>query len=361
MPPPPPVHRCRMARRCRRLPTGSQGQGRGQDHGERGGAKGRMGGSSHARPDAGSGRMVPRMAAPGQRPHNVAVIRRVGRRLLLAAAPAAAAARCFRQRERRHTARRWLRRSCPACSSPGAWIRCRWSGVALAAAAYLWAERHVARRHPANPPRAWRRWAFLGGLAAIVLALSSPIETLRGPALQRAHGAAHAAGAGCRPAAAARCAGDAGAARRVAIGPSPAAGACCTAAPLAVLTFPLVTWLRLRRGQLGLALQHPVRPGPGESSAALPAARHLPGCGAPLLVAGGRRRSGPMAPAPPGAALLPVPGDAAELVPGRGADERASGPLPALPEQPAHLGADRPGRPEPGRHRDVGRSATWSS
>jgi putative membrane protein len=50
------------------------------------------------------------------------------------------------------------------------------AGVALAALAYLWASRRVAGRHPRNPPPRWRTWSFLGGLAAIILALSSPIE-----------------------------------------------------------------------------------------------------------------------------------------------------------------------------------------
>jgi putative membrane protein len=54
------------------------------------------------------------------------------------------------------------------------------AGVALAAVAYLWASRRVAGRHRRNPPRKWRTWCFLGGLAAIVLALSSPIEAYEG-------------------------------------------------------------------------------------------------------------------------------------------------------------------------------------
>jgi putative membrane protein len=54
------------------------------------------------------------------------------------------------------------------------------AGVALAAGLYLWAGRQVATRHPRNRPRAWRTWCFLGGLAAIVLALSSPIEAYEG-------------------------------------------------------------------------------------------------------------------------------------------------------------------------------------
>jgi putative membrane protein len=54
------------------------------------------------------------------------------------------------------------------------------AGVALAAAAYLLTERHVRQRHPRNPPHRWRRWAFLSGLAAIVLALASPIEAYEG-------------------------------------------------------------------------------------------------------------------------------------------------------------------------------------
>jgi putative membrane protein len=54
------------------------------------------------------------------------------------------------------------------------------AGVAVAAAVYAWAGRRVSTRHPRNRPRAWRMWAFLGGLAAIVLALNSPIEAYEG-------------------------------------------------------------------------------------------------------------------------------------------------------------------------------------
>src|SRR6266516_3547778 len=34
-------------------------------------------------------------------------------------------------------------------------------GVGMAAAAYLWAERRVARRHPASPAPRHRRWLFM--------------------------------------------------------------------------------------------------------------------------------------------------------------------------------------------------------
>ena len=44
-------------------------------------------------------------------------------------------------------------------------------GVVMAAAAFLWAVRQVAGRHPANPPRPWRTAAFLAGLAVIAVAL----------------------------------------------------------------------------------------------------------------------------------------------------------------------------------------------
>ena len=50
-------------------------------------------------------------------------------------------------------------------------------GVGLAAAAYLWAERRVAERHPAHPVPRHRRWLFMGGLAAILLALVSAVDT----------------------------------------------------------------------------------------------------------------------------------------------------------------------------------------
>jgi putative copper resistance protein D len=125
----------------------------------------------------------------------------------------------------------------------------RWSidplplmGVALATLAYLWTERHVANRHPRNPPPAWRRWAFLGGLAAILLALCSPIETYEGQ-LFSVHMAQHMLlelvaapllllGA---PATLALRAAEPSVRRRML--------AAMHSWPVAVLTFPLVTWV----------------------------------------------------------------------------------------------------------------------
>jgi len=49
-------------------------------------------------------------------------------------------------------------------------------GVAVLAAAYLSAERRIDRLHPAHPVPRLRRWLFLGGLAAILIALVSPID-----------------------------------------------------------------------------------------------------------------------------------------------------------------------------------------
>ena len=40
--------------------------------------------------------------------------------------------------------------------------------------------RRVARAHPAHPPSRWRNAAFLGGLATLVVALTSPIEAYEG-------------------------------------------------------------------------------------------------------------------------------------------------------------------------------------
>jgi cytochrome c oxidase assembly factor CtaG len=45
----------------------------------------------------------------------------------------------------------------------------------VAAAAYLWGVRRVARRHPVRPWPAWRTGMFLAGLAAVVLATQSGI------------------------------------------------------------------------------------------------------------------------------------------------------------------------------------------
>jgi putative copper resistance protein D len=115
-------------------------------------------------------------------------------------------------------------------------------GVALAAAAYLLAERMVAGRHPRNPPRTWRRWAFLAGLGGILLALASPIETYEGQ-LFSVHMVQHMLlelvaapllllGA---PATLALRAASPSVRRRLLT--------VLHSRPLAVLTFPLVTWL----------------------------------------------------------------------------------------------------------------------
>ena len=53
-------------------------------------------------------------------------------------------------------------------------------GVVAAAAVYLWAERRVDRRHPEHPVPPHRRWLFLGGLAALLVALVSPIDAYGG-------------------------------------------------------------------------------------------------------------------------------------------------------------------------------------
>ena len=53
-------------------------------------------------------------------------------------------------------------------------------GLTLTGAAYLWAVRRVNREHPANRQPAHRSWLFGAGLAAIGLALLSPIEAYEG-------------------------------------------------------------------------------------------------------------------------------------------------------------------------------------
>jgi putative membrane protein len=50
------------------------------------------------------------------------------------------------------------------------------TGLLMAATAYLWAVRRVNREHPANRQPAYRSWLFCAGLAAIGVALLSPIE-----------------------------------------------------------------------------------------------------------------------------------------------------------------------------------------
>jgi putative membrane protein len=54
------------------------------------------------------------------------------------------------------------------------------SGLAIATIAWLVLVRRVAVRHPDHPHPAWRSAAFLGGLAILALALTSPIEAYEG-------------------------------------------------------------------------------------------------------------------------------------------------------------------------------------
>jgi putative membrane protein len=54
------------------------------------------------------------------------------------------------------------------------------SGLLLAGAAYLWAVRREDRAHPASRQPAYRSWLFAAGLAAIGLALLSPVEAYEG-------------------------------------------------------------------------------------------------------------------------------------------------------------------------------------
>jgi putative copper resistance protein D len=75
--------------------------------------------------------------------------------------------------------------SVPAPSFPAVLLEWRLepvvlAGVALAAIAWLMLGRRVSQAHPAHALSAWRDAAFLGGLATLVLALTSPIEAYEG-------------------------------------------------------------------------------------------------------------------------------------------------------------------------------------
>ena len=53
-------------------------------------------------------------------------------------------------------------------------------GVLAATVLYLAVERRITRGHPAQPVPRLRRWLFLGGMAALLVALVSPIDTYEG-------------------------------------------------------------------------------------------------------------------------------------------------------------------------------------
>lgn len=54
------------------------------------------------------------------------------------------------------------------------------AGLLVAGGLYLWAVRRVDAAHPSNRHPRWRTWLFLAGLAAIAVALLSPIEAYEG-------------------------------------------------------------------------------------------------------------------------------------------------------------------------------------
>ena len=73
----------------------------------------------------------------------------------------------------------------PAPAFPGVLMQWTFDPLALVAiiataVAYLWATLRVKRGHPANPPPTYRTWLFGGGLAALGVALLSPIEAYEG-------------------------------------------------------------------------------------------------------------------------------------------------------------------------------------
>jgi putative membrane protein len=73
----------------------------------------------------------------------------------------------------------------PPPSFPGVLLEWRFEPVvlalvALAALGWLLLGSRVARAHPAHQPSGWRDAAFLGGLATLVIALTSPIEAYEG-------------------------------------------------------------------------------------------------------------------------------------------------------------------------------------
>ena len=220
--------------------------------------------------------------------------------------------------------------------------------------------RQVARRHRSNPPRRWRTAAFLarpggdrggpvlsdrgvrGALFSVHMLQHMLLELVAAPLLLL----------GAPATLALRAAS-----------PSVRRGllAVLHSRAVAVLSFPLLAWVLFAAVNWGWHFSTLYDQALENVPAARPPAPDLPGRRAPLLVAGGRRRSGPMAAAPPGAPLLPLPGHAPELVPGDRPDERPDGAVPALPDQPARLGSDAGRRPERGRDADVGRSGTSSS
>ena len=211
--------------------------------------------------DAWGGGSVPGMAAHIMRRHNgpVNLRRSAGRALSLAVAgggsPRGAGPGAWRIDARpgaaRGTAGMALR---PGAAHRRPWLLAKWPTCGPGAG--------CSDRHPSQPAAALAKRRSPGRVAAMAVALRSPIEAYEGPAVQRPHGAAHAAGAGRRTAAAAGRADDAGAAGRL-TGRARGCWPCCTAARGGP-DLPAAGLGAVRRGELGLAFQHAVRPGAGD-------------------------------------------------------------------------------------------------
>ena len=225
------------------------------------------------------------------------------------------------------------RRRFPRCSSSGASIRSSSRARRGRGPPTCWAVLAVNRRPSAQPASAERTWLFFGGLAAIGVALASPIEAYEG-SLFSVHMVQHLLLMLRRRAAAAgRRTDHAGAARASPpLGEAPAA----VDPPQPGAEGDLVPGrdvAPVRGRELGLALQHALRRGAREPAAPLLPARDLP---VPRRSCSGGRSSGStlaVAHALPGPAVLPVPRAAPELVPRRRTALSRRGALPALRDQ----------------------------
>ena len=230
-----------------------------------------------------------------------------------------------------------------------------WLPLAAAATAYLWAVRRVDRLHPATPVPRDRPAAFLLGLAAIAVALQSGIERWD-TTLFSVHMVQHlilifvaapllVLGA---PITLVLRVATPGVRRRWIL-------PVLSSRVVRVVGHPLVAWLAFVAVMWGSPPLAAVRRRARGSAPPRPGARPVPGDRDAVLLAGRRARSGPV---PDGASdppVLPVPADAAELVPGRRDPLLDPAAVRALRHDRADVGTDAARRPAARRRDHVGR------
>ena len=157
---------------------------------------------------------------------------------------------------------------------------------------YRWAAQGRTRHTRTIPCRGFRVWCWFGGLLVLFIALASPIGTYD-TTLFSVHMVQHLLMTMVAAPLLVMARADHAAAARLLVGDAASAGSCrcCTRGCVRVISFPVVAWVVFAGVMWVQPLQPAVRRVAGQRARSTSSSTALPGRGAALLVAGGRRRS----------------------------------------------------------------------